>query len=118
AKALGADCVLIITPYYNKPTQEGIYRHFKAVAESVEIPIVVYNHGPRTGTNIETETLLRIAELPHIAGVKEASGNMRQIQRVLSELKSVRPDCAVLSGNDEQTYELMAHGGDGAISVI
>lgn len=114
AEDLGADGILSISPYYNKPTQEGIYLHYKAIAESVEIPIVVYNVPGRTGSNITSETMLRMAEIPGIDAVKEASGNMAQIQRILAG----RPKgFEVLSGDDGLTIPLMSIGADGVISV-
>jgi len=115
ARAIGANAVLSIAPYYNKPTQEGFYQHYKAITESVEIPIFVYNVPGRTGSNITAETTLRIAELPGIAGIKEASGNIQQIMEILRH----RPThFAVLSGDDALTLPLMALGADGAISVV
>ncbi|MGE0015384.1 MAG: 4-hydroxy-tetrahydrodipicolinate synthase [Candidatus Methanomethylophilaceae archaeon] len=114
AEDLGADGILSISPYYNKPTQEGIYLHYKAIAESVEIPIVVYNVPGRTGSNITSDTMLRMAEIPGIDAVKEASGNMAQIQRIIAG----RPrGFEVLSGDDGLTIPLMSIGADGVISV-
>ena len=117
AKKAGADAALVVTPYYNKPSKEGIYRHFEAVSK-VGIPIVVYNIQGRTGTNITTDTLVRIAELPNIAGVKEASGNINQMGDVIAQIKSKKPDFAVMSGDDGLTLPLIALGGDGIISVV
>jgi len=105
---------LSVTPYYNKPTQEGLYQHFKAIAESTPLPIVVYNVPGRTGVNVEVATLTRLAELPNIVGVKEASGNMTQMCEVAT---AVPPDFLVLSGDDALTLPLMAVGGRGIISV-
>ena len=114
AEDLGADGVLSISPYYNKPTQEGIYLHYKAIAESVGIPIVVYNVPGRTGSNITSDTMLRMAEIPGIDAVKEASGNMAQIQRIIAG----RPKgFEVLSGDDGLTIPMMSVGADGVISV-
>ncbi len=114
AEDVGADGVLSISPYYNKPTQEGIYLHYKSIAEATEIPIVVYNVPGRTGSNITSETMLRMAEIPGIDAVKEASGNVGQVQRILAE----RPKgFEVISGDDALTYPIMAMGGDGVISV-
>jgi 4-hydroxy-tetrahydrodipicolinate synthase len=115
ARAIGANAVLSIAPYYNKPTQEGFYQHYKAITESVEIPIFVYNVPGRTGSNITAETTLRIAELPGIAGIKEASGNIQQIMEILRHRP---PQFTVLSGDDALTLPLMALGADGAISVV
>ena len=117
AKKAGADAALVVTPYYNKPSKEGLFRHFEAVSK-VGIPIIVYNIQGRTGTNIPTDVLARIAELPNIAGVKEASGNINQIMEVIAQIKSKHPDFVVLSGDDGLTLPLMAAGGDGVISVV
>jgi 4-hydroxy-tetrahydrodipicolinate synthase len=112
AKA-GADAALVVGPYYNRPTQQGIYEHFKALAEAVDIPICVYNIPARTGRNIEPETILRLAELPGIAMVKEATGSMDQASQVLAST-----DLTVLSGDDSMTLPLLAIGGRGVISVV
>ncbi len=117
AKKAGADGALVVTPYYNKPSKEGIYQHFAAVSK-VGIPIIVYNIQGRTGVNIPTDTLARIAELPNIAGVKEASGNINQMMDVIATIKSKKPDFAVLSGDDGLTLPLISVGGDGIISVV
>ena len=117
AKKVGADAALVVTPYYNKPSKEGIFRHFEAVSK-VGIPIVVYNIQGRTGLNIPTDLMERIAELPNIAGVKEASGNISQMMDVIAKIKSKKQDFAVLSGDDGLTLPLMATGGDGVISVV
>lgn len=115
AQELGADAALIVTPYYNKPTQEGIYRHFKAVSEKSSLPIVVYNIAGRTGVNIETQTLKRISELNNVIGVKEASGNVGQMMEVINELPN---SFIVLSGDDNLTLPLVSLGGKGVISVV
>lgn len=117
AKKLGADVALVVTPYYNKPSKEGIYQHFAAVAE-VGIPILVYNIAGRTGVNIPTDTLERIAELPGVIGVKEASGNINQMMEVIARIKSKKSDFAVLSGDDGLTLPLIGVGGDGVVSVV
>ena len=117
AKKAGADAALVVTPYYNKPSKEGLFCHFEAVSK-VGIPIIVYNIQGRTGTNIPTDVLARIAELPNIAGVKEASGNINQMMEVIAQIKSKHPDFVVLSGDDGLTLPLMAAGGDGVISVV
>ena len=115
SKKIGADAVLSVGPYYNKPTQEGHYQHFKAIAESTDIPIIIYNIPGRTGVNIEPETLLRLAEVPNIVGVKEASGNLDQMMVILRD----RPaHFTVLSGDDSLSLPLIAVGGDGCISVL
>jgi len=115
AKEIGADAVLSVGPYYNKPTQEGHYHHFKAIAESANIPLIIYNIPGRTGVNIEPDTLLRLAEVPNIVGVKEASGNLDQMMVILRD----RPkNFSVLSGDDSLSLPLIAVGGDGCISVL
>lgn len=111
----GADATLMVCPYYNRPTQEGLYRHYRAIAEEVPIPIVIYNIPGRTGTNLQTETLARLAEIPNIVGVKEASGSLKQMSDVV---RLCGPDFSVLSGDDIFTLALMAIGGAGVISVI
>ena len=118
AKAMhkaGAHGLLSVTPYYNKPTQEGIDQHFKAIADATPLPIVLYNIPGRTGVNIETPTVARLAQIPTIVGVKEASGSLSQMCDVL---RSVPPEFLVLSGDDALTLPLMAVGGRGVISVV
>lgn len=117
AKDKGADYALVVTPYYNKPSDEGIFRHFEAVSK-VGIPIIVYNIQGRTGKNITVPTLMRIADLPNIAGVKEASGSISQMMEVIEKVVSRHPDFSVMSGDDSLTLPLMAAGGDGIISVV
>lgn len=112
---LGADGAMIINPYYNRPTQEGLYRHYCALNE-VGIPLIVYNHQGRTGVNITTDTLLRIAELENVVAVKEASGNISQIMEVIAAMRG--KNFSVLSGDDGLTLPLMALGGHGILSVI
>ena len=111
----GVDFILSATPYYNKPTQEGIYQHFRAVAEASQKPVVLYNIAGRTGTNIETPTLRRLAEIPNIIGVKEASGNVSQIAEVCATLPE---DFLVFSGDDAITLAVIGLGGVGIISVV
>lgn len=114
AREAGADYSLQVAPYYNKPTQRGFYEHFMAIADAVDMPLVVYNIPGRTGKNIETDTLMRLAEHENIVGVKEASGDFSQIMDVLMR----RPkNFCVLSGDDNLTLPLMALGGEGVISV-
>lgn len=115
AEDLGADAVLVVAPYYNKPTQQGLYAHFRAVAEGVDLPIVIYNVPGRTSCNISAETTLRLArDCENIVAVKEASGNMAQIMEILRD----RPDgFRVLSGDDALTFPMIALGADGLISV-
>ena len=117
AKKAGVDAALVVTPYYNKPSQEGIFKHFEACSK-VGVPIIVYNIQGRTGTNIATETLLKIAGLPNIAGVKEASGNINQMMDVIAIVKKAYPDFSVISGDDGLTLPLIAAGGDGIFSVV
>jgi len=114
AKKIGADGALLVAPYYNKPTQEGIYRHYKAVAEAVDIPLVVYNVPGRTAINISPETVARLAELKNIVAIKEASGNMRQVSDII---RLCGDKITVLSGDDFTTFPLMMLGGKGVISV-
>ncbi len=115
AKQLGADAVLIVNPYYNKPTQEGLYRHVRAVASRVDIPIVLYNIQGRTGVNIETATMQRFKEFKTVVGVKEASGNLEQMKSVI---QTMGPDFSVVSGDDNMTLSLLREGGRGVISVV
>ena len=110
----GAQGFLSVTPYYNKPTQEGLYQHYRAFAESTPLPIVVYNVPGRTGVNVEVSTLARLAPIPNIVGVKEASGNVAQMCEIC---RAVPSDFIVLSGDDALTLPLMAVGGHGIISV-
>ncbi|MEO6221777.1 MAG: 4-hydroxy-tetrahydrodipicolinate synthase [Vicinamibacterales bacterium] len=114
AKAAGADGLLSVTPYYNKPTPEGLYQHYKAIANSTDLPIVVYNVPGRTGVNIDPATLVRLATIPNIIGVKEASGNVTQMAEIC---RAVPSDFIVMSGDDALTLPLMALGGHGIISV-
>lgn len=112
---IGADGILSVTPYYNKPTQEGLYQHFRAIAEAVPLPIILYSVQGRTGVNIEPATVKRLAEVKNIVGIKEASGNISQMAAILN---SVPEDFVVLSGDDAITLPLMALGGRGVISVV
>jgi 4-hydroxy-tetrahydrodipicolinate synthase len=113
-EALGADGILSVTPYYNKPTQEGLYQHYRAIAASTRLPIVVYSVQGRTGINVEPGTLARLAQIDNIVGVKEASGNIGQMATVLHEVPA---GFIVLSGDDAITIPLAALGGRGVISV-
>ena len=110
----GVDAFLIVVPYYNKPTQEGQYQYFKAVAESTDKPIVLYNVPGRTGANMSAETALRLAEIPNVVAIKEASGNRGQVEEIL---RNAPKDFMVLSGNDDDTLWMMQSGGAGVISV-
>jgi 4-hydroxy-tetrahydrodipicolinate synthase len=114
AEKMGADGILSVTPYYNKPTQEGLYHHFKAIAAATSLPIILYNVPPRTNVNIDPPTLRRLAEIENIIGVKEASGNISQMTQVMQQ---VPEEFVVLSGDDALTLPLAAMGGRGIISV-
>jgi 4-hydroxy-tetrahydrodipicolinate synthase len=116
AKKAGATGALVVNPYYNRPTQEGLYRHFRAVADAVDIPILVYNIAGRTAVNVETDTLARLVkDCPNIVGVKEASGSLDQMTQVIL---ACGPEFSVLSGDDNITLPLMSVGGRGVISVV
>lgn len=113
AKQTGADAALMVAPYYNKPTQEGFYQHYKAVAEAVDIPIVLYNIPGRTAKNMEAETIVRLAEIPNIVAVKESTGSMDQASQIICD-----SNLTVLSGDDSLTLPLMSLGGRGVVSVV
>jgi 4-hydroxy-tetrahydrodipicolinate synthase len=113
-KSLGADGILSVTPYYNKPTQEGLYQHFKAIASAVALPIILYSVQGRTGVNVEPATVLRLSQIENIVGIKEASGNINQMGAILRQVSN---DFIVLSGDDSLTLPLLALGGHGLISV-
>jgi 4-hydroxy-tetrahydrodipicolinate synthase len=113
--ALGVAGFLSVTPYYNKPTQEGLYQHFKAIAAATSLPIILYSVQGRTGVNIEPATVARLAQIPNIIGIKEASGNISQMAAILSQVPA---DFVVLSGDDAITLPLIALGGRGVISVV
>jgi 4-hydroxy-tetrahydrodipicolinate synthase len=115
AKETGADGALVVVPYYNRPTQAGLYAHFRKIAEEVDIPIVIYNIPSRTGVNILPETVAKLARLKNIVGIKEASGDMGQVKRIIEMVD--RKDFIVTSGNDSDTLEIMRLGGVGVISV-
>src|SRR5688572_10414303 len=114
AEEAGAHGILSVAPYYNKPSQEGLFQHFRAIAESTKLPIVLYNVPGRTGCNIEPATMVRLAKLPNIVGVKEASGSVMQMNEII---RVVPPEFLVLSGDDALALPLMAIGGRGLISV-
>ncbi len=114
-EALGADGILSVTPYYNRPTQEGLFQHFQMIAEAISLPIIVYSVQGRTGVNVEPATLARLAEIQNIAGVKEASGNISQIASVIQQ---VPPEFLVLSGDDAIALPVISLGGQGIISVV
>jgi 4-hydroxy-tetrahydrodipicolinate synthase len=113
--ALGVDGILSVTPYYNKPTQEGLYQHYRAISEAVDLPIILYSVQGRTGINIEPATVVRLAAIRNIVGIKEASGSIAQMAAILN---SVPEDFVVLSGDDAITLPLIALGGRGVISVV
>jgi 4-hydroxy-tetrahydrodipicolinate synthase len=113
-RSAGADGILSVTPYYNKPTPEGLFQHYSAIAAAVELPIIVYNVPGRTGCNVDPATIVRLSTVPHIAGVKEASGNVTQMCEICA---GVPDDFIVLSGDDALTLPLMAVGGRGIVSV-
>lgn len=117
AEDLGADIALIVTPYYNKPTQEGIYRHFEAIVNSVNIPIIVYNHPGRSVVNIDVRTMMRIIGLPGVIGIKEASENIMQAGDLLYSVRDRNPEFSIFSGDDSFTYPMMSMGACGVISV-
>jgi 4-hydroxy-tetrahydrodipicolinate synthase len=114
AKEAGADAVLLVVPYYNRPTQEGMYQHFKAIAEAVDLPVILYNVPGRTVADMSNETILRLAQIPNIVGVKDATGNLG---RGIDLLRQTPPDFAVYSGDDPTAMALMFCGGHGNISV-
>jgi 4-hydroxy-tetrahydrodipicolinate synthase len=114
AEKIGVDACLLVVPYYNKPSQEGLYQHFKAIANSTKLPCILYNVPSRTITNMSAETVVRLSKIENIIGLKEASGNMEQIAAIIN---AVRKDFLIWSGNDSDTFNLMALGGYGIISV-
>ena len=114
ADELGADACLIVTPYYNKPTQEGMFQHFSVVAESTDIPQILYNVPGRTGCDIHPDTVIRLSALPNIIGIKDASGDLSRVQKILQS----SPEFLLLTGNDDNTVAFMEQGGHGVISVV
>jgi len=114
AKSVGADAALLITPYYNKPTQEGLFRHFSAVAKAVDLPQILYNIPGRTSINMLPNTVSRLSEIPNIVGIKEGSGSLQQVSEIIQRS---RPDFLLLSGDDPLTLPMMALGGKGVITV-
>lgn len=118
AEELGADMLQMITPYYNRPNQEGIYRHFEQVCKHSALPILLYNHPGRTGVNIEPSTLCRLAELPSIIAVKECNSNFTHINEAIQETKKINPSFAILSGDDSFALPMIALGATGLISVL
>ncbi len=118
AKELGADAALVVCPYYNKPTQEGLFLHYETLCNRVDLPIIIYNHPGRTSLNMHTNTLVRLASLPNIVGVKEGSFDIIQMMDVIEKTRKVKSDFTVMSSDDILTLALMCHGGDGVISVV
>lgn len=118
AEKEGADAALVIAPYCNKPTQEGLFLHYQAIAHASKLPLLVYNICSRTGVNIQTATLRKLALMPSIMGVKEASGTLQQMMEVIEMASVERPDFSILSGDDNLTLPLIALGGHGVISVL
>jgi 4-hydroxy-tetrahydrodipicolinate synthase len=114
AESLGVDGVLLVVPYYNKPPQEGMYRHFEAIAQSTSLPCILYNVPGRTASNMSSDTVVRLSQIPNIAGIKEASGDLEQSARIIEH---AREGFRVWSGNDQDTLPLLAIGGYGVISV-
>jgi len=114
AEKIGVDACLLVVPYYNKPTQEGLYQHFKAIAQSTSLPCIIYNVPARTVTNLAADTAIKLSQIDNIIGVKEASANLGQISRIITE---ARKDFLVWSGNDSDTFHILAVGGYGVISV-
>lgn len=114
AKDLGADAALLVTPYYNKPTQEGLFQHYKAIAEAVELPLILYNVPGRTGVDLANDTAVRLAEIANIVGIKDATGD---VPRGKALIEALNGKMAVYSGDDETAWELMLLGADGNISV-
>ncbi|MDO9490431.1 MAG: 4-hydroxy-tetrahydrodipicolinate synthase [Sphingomonadaceae bacterium] len=114
AEKAGAQAALVVTPYYNRPSQEGLYQHYKALSEAAKLPIILYNVPARTSVDLSVETMARLAKLPNIAGVKDASGN---VARVSAQRLACGPDFQQISGNDDMALGFMAHGGIGCISV-
>lgn len=117
AQDAGADAALVITPYYNKPTPSGMIRHFTAVAESVDIPIILYNVPSRTGIDLKPETVIELSAVENITGIKEASGDVERVGTILRETEDIAPDFCVFSGDDALTIPILSLGGSGVISV-
>jgi 4-hydroxy-tetrahydrodipicolinate synthase len=115
AERIGVDAILLVVPYYNKPTQEGLYAHFKAIAQSTSLPCILYNVPSRTVTNLAADTVVKLSQVDNIVGIKEASGNLGQIAKIID---GTGKDFLVYSGNDGDTFPIMAMGGYGVISVV
>ncbi len=117
AEKIGVDACLSVVPYYNKPNQEGIYQHFKAIAESTSLPIIMYNIPGRAVVNMDADTIIRLSRIKNIIGVKEANGNMEHVAKTISGVGEIRKDFYIWSGNDNDTFLIMALGGYGVIGV-
>lgn len=115
AEQLGVDGLLLVTPYYNKPTQRGLFAHFKAIANAVSIPVILYNVPSRTSVNLEAETTILLSKVPNIVAIKEASGNLTQVKTII---EGVTKDFDVYTGNDDLIYDVLKLGGKGVISVV
>ena len=115
AEKVGVDACLLVVPYYNKPTQEGLYQHFRKIAESTSLPCIVYNVPSRTITNLSPETVIRLSQIDNIIGIKEASGNLEQVSKIIS---NAREGFLIWSGNDSDTFPILALGGYGVVSVV
>jgi 4-hydroxy-tetrahydrodipicolinate synthase len=115
AEKLGVDGLLLVTPYYNKPTQRGLYAHFKAIADAVSIPVILYNVPGRTSVNLEAKTTILLSKIPNIIAIKEASGNLTQVKTII---EGVTKDFDVYTGNDDLIYDVLKLGGKGVISVV
>lgn len=118
AEKIGVDGSLQVSPYYNRPNQEGIFRHFKAIAESTSLPLILYNIPFRTGRNVEVETVLRLAEIDNIVGIKEASGDILQVSSIIEESRKARVNFHVYSGEDAVTFLVLCLGGQGCIAAV
>ena len=114
AEKIGVDACLLVVPYYNKPAQEGLYQHFKTVAESTSLPCILYNVPSRTAINLSVDTVVRLSQIDNIVGIKEASGNMEQVSRIISD---AREGFLIWSGNDSDTFPILTMGGYGVVSV-
>ena len=115
AERVGVDAILLVVPYYNKPTQEGLFAHFKTIAQSTTLPCILYNVPSRTVTNLAPDTVIRLSQIDNIVGIKEASGNLDQIAKIID---GTGEDFVVYSGNDGDTFPILAMGGYGVISVV
>lgn len=118
AQKLGADGIVVVTPYYNKPSQEGIFKHYEALSQNVSLPIYLYNVPGRSGINIELPTLLRLAGLPHLAGIKDASGSVSQMADTFYAIRQKHPEFSIFCGDDALTLPMMALGAKGVMSVV